>query len=211
MNKEEVINKIKKLLTFSEEVEAKFVEAMDTAGNMLSSEGEVFTVGATLSVTTLEGVTVATEGEYSLEDGTVIAVDAEGVILAVTEGTPIEEEVVEEVVEEAMEETPAVTAAIDAPVDELTNKVVDEVAEVTDSNDPLEILKKQYNQLELLVKALVSKLDKTAEASVAMCSIIEKYGDKETAKDLNVIKTTFSAKKEKELTALDAISKLRNK
>ena len=93
MNNKEVIKQVKELIFGAETVEAAFVDVKTSEGIVLRvsevKEGEVVTIISE------DGEAVSGAAEYVLEDGNTIAVDAEGVIVTITEPSE-EEEVVEE-------------------------------------------------------------------------------------------------------------------
>ena len=99
MNNKEVIKQVKELIFGAETVEAAFLDVKTSDGMVLRvaevKEGEVVTIISE------DGEAVSGEAEYVLEDGNTIAVDAEGMIVTITEPSE-EEEVVEE--EEMSEE-----------------------------------------------------------------------------------------------------------
>ena len=93
MNNKEVIKQVKELIFGAETVEAAFLDVKTSDGMVLRvaevKEGEVVTIISE------DGEAVSGEAEYVLEDGNTIAVDAEGMIVTITEPSE-EEEVVEE-------------------------------------------------------------------------------------------------------------------
>ena len=99
MNNKEVIKQVKELIFGAETVEAAFLDVKTSDGIVLRvaevKEGEVVTIISE------DGEAVSGAAEYVLEDGNTIAVDAEGLIVTITEPSE-EEEVVEE--EEMSEE-----------------------------------------------------------------------------------------------------------
>ena len=99
MNNKEVIKQVKELIFGAETVEAAFLDVKTSDGIVLRvaevKEDEVVTIISE------DGEAVSGAAEYVLEDGNTIAVDAEGMIVTITEPSE-EEEVVEE--EEMSEE-----------------------------------------------------------------------------------------------------------
>lgn len=213
MNKSEVVNKIKELLKFEKEVEAKFIDVVTTEGVILSQENEDFVIGETIMIKGVEGAVVATEGDYLLEDGRTIMVDAEGVLAEIKEAKAEETEVEAEVEVEMAEDGVVTVSDENKEIDVITDEVVAEIAEVEDQNSPDVKMEGRIKDLEDLIRELVTKQGKLVEANVAMASIIEDYGNETTKEDLNIIKTEFSVKDNKSDrdSALDAISKFRRK
>ena len=81
MNNKEIIKEVKKLFNFNEE-ELAFLDVKTSDGLVLRvakmEEGEVVTLISE------DGANVSGEAEYTLEDGTVLVVDAEGTISTIT-------------------------------------------------------------------------------------------------------------------------------
>ena len=95
MNAKEALNTIKIMLGMEKETpqadvtEMEFAEATLVDGTLVKTEGE-FVEGAQVLVVTEEGDIPAPEGVHQLEDGTLITVDAEGVIVSIEAPAPVE-------------------------------------------------------------------------------------------------------------------------
>ena len=100
MNNKEIIKEVKKLFNFNEE-ELAFLDVKTSDGLVLRvakmEEGEVVTLISE------DGENVSGEAEYTLEDGTMLVVDAEGTISSIT-AVEVEEEEVEEEMSEVEDE-----------------------------------------------------------------------------------------------------------
>lgn len=96
MNNKEIIKEVKKLFNFNEE-ELAFLDVKTSDGLVLRvaklEEGEVVTLISE------DGENVSGEAEYTLEDGTMLVVDAEGTITSITVAEVEEDEVEEEMSE----------------------------------------------------------------------------------------------------------------
>jgi hypothetical protein len=118
MKREEAVKMIRVMLGIDAPapVEVKFVDATLADGTKVTAEGDAFVPGATLYVVTPEGNVTAPEGEHTLEDGTIVQVDAQGVIIEVAAAT-----------EDATPEEPAAPAT-PAAMEDQTVAVPDAVA-----------------------------------------------------------------------------------
>lgn len=121
-----IIDKIKLLFTEEQVSDVKFLDAKLVDGTIVRVEGEEFKVGDKLSVITESGeVLNAPEGMHELENGTVLVVDAEGMITEVrqpeveTEETPETELPTEEMAEELPTEEVVVDEAVIDEEDEI--------------------------------------------------------------------------------------------
>ena len=146
-----LIEKIKALFSVEAEqnnVEAKFKDAKLIDGTIVRVEGDEFKVGDALSVITEDGQVVkAPEGMHELEDGTVLVVDAEGII---TEIRKPEAEVEQSEEEKKEEEAPSQT--------EMAEKKDKEKMEVAPEIVALEErIKKLEEAIAMLVSGLESK------------------------------------------------------
>jgi len=231
MDKKEVINQIKSLLTFSStdevienEVIVKMTEWTLADGTIISSDSEELVIGEAVMVVAEEGSINAPEGEYTLEDGKVIIVDEMGIIVEIKE---VEEDITEEVIEDtapvveeemaeteipavdAEEGTPAIVGTETPEIDEIAETIQEEINEVIDQNDENVILSNRMNSLEDLVRTLVEKQNNLIDANVAMSKIIEDYGNETTTKDLAVVNKSFSTMKSTKEDSLEAISRMR--
>ena len=160
MKKEQILKEIKSLLKFNTEVEKQFIEAV-SGENTIKTDGEAFVEGSVVYIETDEGDILATQGEHTLEDGTIIVLDEAGVILEVTEAVPTEEiaPVVEEMEQEVVEE-----------------EVVAEVTEeTTNTDEQTNSINSRIEEIENLIKELVTKNDETSKFSKEMAVILEKF------------------------------------
>lgn len=83
MNSKEAINKIMKILNFTNET---FYDAKTEQGVMLKMEGDTLEVGKMLYVATDEGMIPAPAGIHKLEDGSEVEVDEEGKVSKIKMG-----------------------------------------------------------------------------------------------------------------------------
>lgn len=103
-NKKTIVEKIKDLM-FSDITDEKFLDVKDSEGNVLRVAEDELAVGQSVMTITEDGEVPAVEGEYLLEDGQTLVIDAEGVITEIVEAVEEETEETEEVEEvEASEE-----------------------------------------------------------------------------------------------------------
>lgn len=125
-----LIEKIKAIFAEEQVSEAKFLDAKLVDGTIVRVEGDAFKVGDKLSVITEAGEVVnAPEGMHELEDGSVLVVDAEGMITEVrqpevkaeeAEDVPVEEVPAEQMAEAEIE--------VEAPEAEVAPEGEDRVA-----------------------------------------------------------------------------------
>jgi len=213
MNKNTIINDIKAILFGKEEVIEKFLDAK--CGDLiLRVEADAFAPKLPLLVVTPEGVIPAEDGEYTLEDGTILEVKA-GLIDeistaeedVVTEEAPVEEVMNEEVVEETEEEM-----AIEA---ELTPKVDEEVVSATSSVIPEEILSR-LEKLEKLIEEMGKENLSVSEFSKMVEEKLDTFVDGTPAQlEFKSIKSEYNnsieENKNKKVNNLDSIKNIRRK
>lgn len=140
MKREEAVKMIRVMLGIDAPapVEVKFVDATLADGTKVTSEGDVFTVGATLYVVTADGNVIAPEGEHMLEDGSSIQVNAEGVIIEIAsaeeDATPEEAAPATPATETQMEDATVTVPEPVAPVmtEEVVQAVVDALAPIVE-------------------------------------------------------------------------------
>ena len=149
MNNKEIIKEVKKLFNFNEE-ELAFLDVKTSDGLVLRvakmEEGEVVTLISE------DGENVSGEAEYTLEDGTVLVVDAEGTISTIT-AVEVEEEEVEEEMSEVEDEVNPLEGRI-ANLEEGIEKV-------------LSMFSAQIGELEakdVIVKELTEKVEAFSKA-----------------------------------------------
>lgn len=123
-----------------EEVQETNFEQRKIMDGEVSFEAEAFEAGQACFVMTEDGERLpAPEGEYTLEDGMVMKVDAQGVIEDIYE-QQVEEEKPEPVVEETPEEV-AVEAEAETPTPAPAKKIVESQIVETHFADQVEALK----------------------------------------------------------------------
>lgn len=84
MDYKEILDRAKKLFFTEEVAEQKFLDAKLVDGTIVRTEADAFKAGDKLSVLTESGEVVkAPEGMHELEDGTILVVDAEGILTEV--------------------------------------------------------------------------------------------------------------------------------
>jgi hypothetical protein len=104
MNAESILNRIMVKLGIAEEPIAVELEQKKTEDGQAIFEADAFEIGQALFIVTEDGKIPAPMGEFALEDGSIVSVDENGVIVEIAkkEEEVKEEEVVEEVVAEDM-------------------------------------------------------------------------------------------------------------
>lgn len=160
MEVSEKIQKIKILLGMETPapVVAEFVDVKTSDGVVLRIDGKTPTVGAKCMVIDANGETPATDGSYTLEDGTGITVQGG----AIAEVSSAKEEATETEQPAKMEET--LSEATQGQVKSITYKYADEkLAEFKTASD-LEIaeLKKQIEVLSNINKEMFALVEKVA-------------------------------------------------
>jgi hypothetical protein len=114
MNAQEILKSVKVLLG----IEVKLA-SMNLQDGSAVLEAESFEVGFSIGIRTPEGVEVLPIGTYTLEDGTVITVEVEGIIATITP--------VEEVAEPEMSATPTVeTPSVEGQAKKIVESIVKE-------------------------------------------------------------------------------------
>ena len=133
MDKKSIIDKVKELLFSEEEVVAAF-EDVKTSDGLVLRVTEV-AEGASVSIISEDGENVSGAAEYTLENGTIIAVDESGVITSITEAA-VEEEVVEE--EEMQEEVVEEVNPLEERIGKLEKGIEDILAKFSEMNTKVE-------------------------------------------------------------------------
>jgi hypothetical protein len=127
------------------------LETMKTLDGQATFDAETFEVGSPIFVVTQDGNIPAPQGEFAMEDGTIVSVDDKGYIAEISSA---EEEAPEEevaVVEEPMEEMPMEeTMAKPKKLTESTIKTTEFSAEVSN-------LKKEFEALKLKLSSLADE------------------------------------------------------
>lgn len=176
-----LIDKIKALFAAdeAETKENKFLDAKLVDGTIIRTDAEEFKPGDKLSVLTESGEIVkAPEGMHEVEDGTVIVVDAEGIITEVRKPE----------VKEEMEETAPETA-----------EKTEEVMEIAPEEDKVYMLEMRVEALEQAMTMLIENLEmkKTEMDSVKKEneSLKTELSKTPAAKPVNVKKTEIAPEK----------------
>jgi len=133
MDKKSIIDKVKELLFSEEEVVAAF-EDVKTSDGLVLRVTEV-AEGASVSIISEDGENVSGAAEYTLENGTIIAVDESGVITSITEAA-VEEEVVEE--EEMQEEVVEEVNPLEERIGKLEKGIEDILTKFSEMNTKVE-------------------------------------------------------------------------
>jgi regulator of replication initiation timing len=127
------------------------LETMKTLDGQATFDAETFEVGSPIFVVTQDGNIPAPQGEFAMEDGTIVSVDDKGYIAEISsaeEEAPEEEVVVEEA---PMEEMPMEeTMAKPKKLTESTIKTTEFSAEVSN-------LKKEFEALKLKLSSLADE------------------------------------------------------
>lgn len=206
MNKKTIVDKIKSIVFNKEEVIEKFLDAK-SGDLILRVEADAFAPKLPLLVVTPEGVIPAEDGEYILEDGTVLEVKA-GLIdeISTKEEDVISEEVPTEAVmsEEVVEEL-----GIEA---DLMPKVDEEVIAPTASVLPEELLSR-LEKLELLMEEMSKENKSVSEFSKMVENKLDTFVDGTPAEqEFKSIKSEYNSisdNKSKTENNLDRIKNLR--
>lgn len=133
MDKKSIIDKVKELLFSEEEVVAAF-EDVKTSDGLVLRVTEV-AEGASVSIISEDGENVSGAAEYTLENGTIIVVDENGVITSITEAA-VEEEVVEE--EEMQEEVVEEVNPLEERIGKLEKGIEDILSKFSEMNTKVE-------------------------------------------------------------------------
>ena len=103
MNAETILDRIMVKLGMAEEPKAVELAQVKTEDGQAIFEADTFGVGEAVFIVTEDGKIPAPAGEFALEDGNIIEVDENGVIVEIAKKeAEIEEEITEEVVAEDM-------------------------------------------------------------------------------------------------------------
>ncbi len=144
-----IIEKVKELL-FSEEevVEQSFLDVKTSDGIVLRVSE--LAEGASLSIISEDGENVSGAAEYTLEDGTVVVTNDEGVITSVTDAPA--EEAVEEVEEEMQEEVVEDEVnPLDERIGKLEERLEDILSKFSVMSEKVEEFSKQPAEDEVVV------------------------------------------------------------
>lgn len=223
MNKTQIIKQLQLLFSKNEveateatevvaEVVEKFEDVVGADGRTYQTDGDL-AAGILLSVVGEDGTITPTEaGEYELQDGRIIVVGEDSLIVEIKETeapaeAPAEAEPEMNIAtDEALPASPAVVEeGGEAPISE-QEKETPEAVEPTETEA-------RIDALEELIRGLSTQITDLLETNQAFGKVLEAYGEKTT--DLNIdTKTSFSAKEKKisdQETKLLAIANHRNR
>jgi hypothetical protein len=127
------------------------LETMKTLDGQATFDAETFEVGSPIFVVTQDGNIPAPQGEFAMEDGTIVSVDDKGYIAEISSA---EEEAPEEevaVVEEPMEEMP-MEETMAKP-----KKLTESVIKTTEFSAEVSNLKKEFEALKLKLSSLADE------------------------------------------------------
>jgi len=127
------------------------LETMKTMDGQATFDAETFEVGSPIFVVTQDGNIPAPQGEFAMEDGTIVSVDDKGYIAEISSA---EEEAPEEevaVVEEPMEEMP-MEETMAKP-----KKLTESVIKTTEFSAEVSNLKKEFEALKLKLSSLADE------------------------------------------------------
>lgn len=148
-----LIEKIKALFASEEVKEEKYLDAKLVDGTIIRTDAEEFKPGDKLSVITEDGQVIkAPEGMHETTDGTVIVVDAEGIITEVRKPEAEVEEEMSETSDEKTEEVKVEAAEIEI-----------EGGEGCPEADRIGMLEEKLKMLEEAVGMLVSGIEMKKE------------------------------------------------
>ena len=167
------------------EVEAKFLDAKLENGDVVRIE-PALEEGASVSAIDEQGAVAVEDGDYKLEDGTVISVAA-GIIVAIApmEVEADESEVVEENAEMAAATPPKST--IERTEIETKFSAAEELQKASD-----ELIKKLFQEIERLESQFNTQLNEVKESTVKS---FELFADEPAAEPVKKEHVTFKAKK----------------
>jgi cellobiose phosphorylase len=135
--------------------------SMKTMDGQATFDAESFEVGSAIFVVTEDGKIPAPQGEYAMEDGTIVKVDDKGYIVEISTK---EEEAPEAIVEETvMEDAPMKEQIVEEmakpkKLTETTTKVSEFSAEISEIREELNALKMKLSSVTEERDELVSRL-----------------------------------------------------
>jgi len=219
-NKKTIIEKIKKFVFEEEVTEVKFFEAKDSEGNVLRVDGEDFAVGLEVKIIPEGGsIDLAKEGDYILEDGRTIKVDADGKITEIIEAADVEtsEEDSTETTTESPEDVQMSVIEdgdyelADGRIFKIVGDVVVEVIEAPVQEAVMEeVLEEEIVTEELSETNEDDKFKKLETKLSQLAELVIKLADEPADEEIKIGKVGFS-NKEKIDSAIDALAKFRNK
>lgn len=203
LNKKEILNEIKRLMTFNAAT-MNFIDAK-SGENIVRVEGEDFIVGADITVVTEEGVIPAPDGEHILEDGRKLTVS----------GGKITEIELPENLEEKVEEV------VDVDMAEITDEEKEQEKEsamkkMAEAEKKIEEMEKKIMDMEEIVKEMVKAYGKVGEFSRTVEEKIDNFIKNTPAEQhFSSLKSEWKTKvkenKTTEMNSLDKINQLRKK
>jgi H2-forming N5,N10-methylenetetrahydromethanopterin dehydrogenase-like enzyme len=145
------------------------LEQVKTLDGQATFDAEVFEVGSPIFVVTPDGNIPAPQGEFAMEDGTIVTVDEKGYIAEISSA---EEEMVEEEVEmqnAPMKEATGKPTAEMPPVDMTAKpkKLTESVIKTTEFSAEVSDLKNEFEALKLKLSSLT---DENAELKGRLAS-----------------------------------------
>jgi|GEM_PF-1154717 len=163
MNANETLNRVMVALGIKAEAPAVEVNlaSMKTMDGQATFDAESFEVGSAIFVVTEDGKIPAPQGEYAMEDGTIVKVDDKGYIVEISTK---EEEVMEEpIIEEVMQDEPMKEQIVEEmakpkKLTETTTKVSEFSAEISEIREELNALKMKLSSVTEERDELVSRL-----------------------------------------------------
>lgn len=151
MTSKEAIEKIRVLLFGKTEV--KFAEATLKDGMVISYE---MLEPGQMIYKMVEGVTEPlAEGEYEMEDGSILVIDANSILVEIK---PMIEEVVEEVVEEEMEETPVEPTEIETRINAIEERITNIETALTSILEALGVQTEEMNSIRQEFSSQISEI-----------------------------------------------------
>jgi len=144
-----IIEKVKELVFGEETVDETFLDVKTSDGVVLRVSE--LSEGVEVTIISEDGENISGAAEYTLEDGTVVATDDNGVIVSVT--APAEEEVVEE--EEMEEEVVVEENPLDARIAKLEDAIEDVLSKFSEMSTKVE----EFSALPADEEIVVGKKD----------------------------------------------------
>lgn len=165
MNANETLNRVMVALGIKAEVPAVEVNlaSLKTMDGQATFDAETFEVGSAIFVITPDGKIPAPQGEYEMEDGTVISVDDKGYIIEIaSKEEEVKEEMpmVEEVIAEDMPMKEQIVEEMAKPkkLTETTTKTTEFSAEISEIREELNALKLKLSSVSEERDELKSRL-----------------------------------------------------
>ena len=209
MNKIEILKEIKNLIfSNKEEKELNFKDSKANDGEIIVRvEADEFEVGLPLFVITEDGLIQAPAGKHTLEDGRIVEVNEEGVIVSI-ETPEVEEEVEEEV------ETPE--AEIEVELGEEKKEEMEEEKKEVEVVDMERVigLEKRIEELESIIKDVLETSKEVASFSSQIGEKLNSVIDEMPAdKEIKKLKSeSFSSERKNKINdSLESIKNIRNK